>query len=408
MLFRSAIVRSDPRHWITNFETNYLPFVEFYDEDFPWRYTPAKPSLDSKRLRPWITLVVLEEAELIGEGAAGLGRPLPYFEVTQPSQRFPPADQLWAWAHVHVNGGLGVDRNDATALAAQLDATVRTNRDLAYSRLMCPRILRANTPYHAFVIPTFESGRLAGLNLDPALTPFATHAAWELYAGQLEPQRFPYYYRWRFHTGDVGDFEYLVRLLQPRTVAARVGRREIDVQALGANLPAIGKFAGILRLGGALRAPLATLSPADLAEQNAHEAWAAPYPHAFQTALGALVNLAADYHDTSAAAANAATQLPGVETDEDPLIVPPLYGRWHAETHRLIPADADPGRKRWVHELNLDPRHRTAAGFGTQVVQKGQETYMEAAWQQVGRVIEGNQKIRYGQMAKLKIGRAHV
>ena len=29
------IVRTEPRHWITNFETNYLPFVEFYDEDFP-------------------------------------------------------------------------------------------------------------------------------------------------------------------------------------------------------------------------------------------------------------------------------------------------------------------------------------------------------------------------------------
>src|SRR5690349_5871850 len=56
-----AIVRTEPRHWVTNFETNYMPFVEFYDEDFPWRYTPAKPSTDGRRLRPWITLVVLEE-----------------------------------------------------------------------------------------------------------------------------------------------------------------------------------------------------------------------------------------------------------------------------------------------------------------------------------------------------------
>ena len=28
-----AIVRTEPRHWITNFETNYLPFIEFYEED---------------------------------------------------------------------------------------------------------------------------------------------------------------------------------------------------------------------------------------------------------------------------------------------------------------------------------------------------------------------------------------
>ena len=36
-----AVVKVDPRNWITNFEPNYLPYIEFYDEDFPWRYTPA-------------------------------------------------------------------------------------------------------------------------------------------------------------------------------------------------------------------------------------------------------------------------------------------------------------------------------------------------------------------------------
>ncbi len=53
----------EPRHWITNFETNYLPFVEFYEEDFPWRYTPASHSDGGRRLRPWLTLVVLDEGE---------------------------------------------------------------------------------------------------------------------------------------------------------------------------------------------------------------------------------------------------------------------------------------------------------------------------------------------------------
>ena len=42
-----AIVRTEPRHWITNFEPNYLPYVEFYDEDFPWRYTPAAPDAEA-------------------------------------------------------------------------------------------------------------------------------------------------------------------------------------------------------------------------------------------------------------------------------------------------------------------------------------------------------------------------
>jgi hypothetical protein len=154
------IVRTEPRHWITNFETNYLPFVEFYEEDFPWRYTPAKPSPDGKRLRPWLALVVLEESEF-KDGANVLGKPLSFIEVADADKKFPPFDQLWAWAHVHVNGGMTSAPNDTGALAGELDATVRADRDQAYSRLLCPRILKANTAYHA-CDPSFEPAAWPG------------------------------------------------------------------------------------------------------------------------------------------------------------------------------------------------------------------------------------------------------
>jgi hypothetical protein len=396
-----AIVRTEPRHWITNFETNYLPFVEFYDEDFPWRYTPAAVSPDKRRLRPWVTLLVLKEAEF-QDGVNVLGRPLPFIEVGDLDAVCPPADQLWAWAHVHVNGALGVEANDVTAVARRLGETVRADRDLAYARLLSPRILEPNAAYHAFVVPTFESGRLAGLGKDPALAPFATASAWAAYSGREESLRLPYYYRWYFRTSSVGDFEYLVRLLQPRTVHPRVGRRDVDVQKPDANLPGILELGGVLRLGGALRAPLSTLSPSDLEEYTRHEAWGRPYPHAFQRALAALVNLSDDYAGRPADQANAATGLgAAIESEEDPLIVPPIYGRWHAEMSRVTAEDADPSRRRWVEQLNLDPRHRAAAAFGTEIVQKNQETYVEAAWQQVGSVLAGNQKIRYGHLAML-------
>ena len=58
-----------------------------------------------------------------------------------------------------------------------------------------------------------------------------------------------------------------------------------------------------------------------------------------------------------------------------------------------------PNNRNWVHELNLDPRFRVAAGLGTKVVQKNQEDYMQAAWEQVGKVIENNNKFRFGQLA---------
>jgi hypothetical protein len=395
----NAIVRTEPRNQVTNFETNYLPFVEFYEEDFPWRYTPSASFGAGRRMRPWLTLLVLAEDEFADRGTAS-GGPLPVIEVLHPDA-FPTFDTLWAWAHVHVNGALGGNPADFGQNATRLASAVAADRDSAYSRLLCPRILRANTAYHAFLVPSFESGRLAGLNKSPDGAAFPTQGAWVAGRTDTEPNLYPVYHRWFFRTGEVGDFEYLVRLLKPRTVDPQVGRRPIDVLDPGANLPAIPELGGILRLGGALRAPLITLGTDDLEEYWRFEQWAKPYPHAFQTAMAALVNLATEYTDQLPVAANAASGVPGIAGHHDPLIVPPLYGRWHAQVSRLDPARADPELRHWVEELDLDPRHRVAAGLGTTVVQKFQENYMEAAWLQVGKVLEGNARIRYAHMALL-------
>ncbi|MEA2549172.1 MAG: hypothetical protein QOE42_1770 [Chloroflexota bacterium] len=409
----AAIVRTEPRHWITNFEPNYLSFVEFYDEDFPWRYTPARPSADQRRLRPWITLVVLAEGEF-EERPAGAGRPLGAVVVADTTL-FPAASGLWAWAHVHVNEGFGTG-SDVAALAGRLEQTVRANRDQAYSRLVSPRILAPNTSYHAFVIPSFESGRLAGLGKDPTGAMSATQSAWAAdRTDAATATEFPFYHRFDFRTGSTGDFEYLVRLLQPRTVDPRVGRRDLDVLAPGLNLPPIPHLDGILRLGGALRAPLASLGETELGEYRRYEAWASipeppGPPQPFQSALAALVNLGDTYGIKTASAANtaAANDLPAsaselataLAADGDPLVLPPLYGRWHALVPRLDAGDAAPERSHWVDELNLDPRHRATAGFGTVVIQKNQEDLMEAAWQQVGRVLDANFRIRLAQTAR--------
>ena len=58
---RRAVIKTEPRSGISAFETNYLPYIEFYDEDFPWRYTPAAPN--GNRLRPWLALIVLRDSE---------------------------------------------------------------------------------------------------------------------------------------------------------------------------------------------------------------------------------------------------------------------------------------------------------------------------------------------------------
>ena len=414
-----AIVRTEPRNGISNYEPNYVPCIEFYDEDFPWRYTPAKADTVAHRLRPWIALVVLEEGAEFKEGGNLGDRPLPFVIVDDPT-RFPPADQLWAWAHVHVNRGM-IDVGQRTpALGAavpagtdpsqpavqRLEQTLGVNADLAYSRIVCPRKLKDNTSYHAFVVPVFETGRLAGLGLDPATAPEAMQSAWGAYAGRAEDKNYPYYYRWFFRTGTVGDFEFLVRLLKPRTVDKRVGTRDMDVQDPDGNLPGITDPAlgGVLKLGGALKVPRKALSDADWAYLQKYENWATPYPRPFQEKLAALINLADEYNVKPASTANAEASLtPAVAGDEDPLITPPLYGQWHALQKRLLTQRNGanlPNRSNWLHQLNLDPRHRVAAGFGTRVVQEKQEDLMDAAWRQIGNVLEAQRRIRTGQLIK--------
>ncbi|MDV3220318.1 hypothetical protein [Intrasporangium sp.] len=410
-----AIVRTDPRDWITNAEPNYVAHIEFYDEDLPWRYTPAAPSGDGLRLRPWIALVVLEETEEFRDATTSGKQPLPAIDVLDPGA-LPPTEELWAWAHVHVNASLSpadgrlVD-GDAAGVAARLAASVGSNHDIAYSRLICPRRLTPNTRYHAFVVPTFETGRLAGLGLDPAGAPHATVSAWAAYSGKPAASLLPYYHRWYFRTGDQGDFEYLVRLLEPRPLDARVGVRDVDLRHPGSGLrgvtdPALG---GILKLGGALRVPDEALTEDEAATRHRFEEWdqsppaAAPYPQPFQADMAAFVNLPDDYAVQAADAANGASGIDPTGSP-DPLITAPLYGRWHALTQRLlVDRDGNPAHPddNWVHELNLDPRHRLAAGFGTRVVQANQERYMDAAWGQIGDVLEANRRIRLAQLARL-------
>ncbi len=401
-----AIFRTDPLPWITNYESNYLAAVEFYDEDFIWRYTPAAADGTGLRLRPWLALIVLQESEFT-EGA--IGGPLPCITIPH-AEVLPPADELWAWAHVHFNQSIAGSPTelvspDMLAVLPRVQTTIAQNPDLAYARLLCPRRLNDNTGYHAFVVPTFETGRLAGIGKDPSLAPHATYSAWgPPYAGQPDPTVMPIYYRWYFRTGSKGDFEYLISLLKPRPVDPQVGTRDMDVQDPGSNIPGINdaQLGGVLKLGGALRVPDADLNAAQLQERQKFENWDQPYPHPFQKALAAFIDLPDDYSANTAQAANTATAIAGISDDPDPLITSPLYGCWHALTQRLLTnrdGTPAPNPTNWVHKLNLDPRFRVAASFAADVVEANAETYMNYAWEQIGDVLAANQRLRQLQLA---------
>ena len=412
-----AIVRTEPRNWITAFDPNFLPFVEFYDEDFPWRYSPDVVDPATGRLRPWLALIVLTEEEYELTGMLP-GRPLPSIAIEDLAV-LPPPDQTGAWAHVHVNRTVTASDTetvsaDMTAVLPRLQGVLDENPDLACSRLMCPRRLDPEQGYHAFLVPAFETGRLAGLGQDPAAAPGTIASSWVDYPDRFESGSMPYYYTWEFRTAPVGDFEFLVRLLKPRTVGARVGNRDMDVRTPGAGLPPIDdpRLGGVLRLGGALKVPDTALSPEEKAEADLFENWDQPYPVPFQEALAALINLADDYSAVgvqtahralTTAIASFAENRTVTAADPDPLVTPPLYGRWHALTNRLLHnRDGSPisPNDNWVHELNLDPRFRVPAGTGGRIIRARQEEFVQAAWEQLGEVLEANKKIAAAQFAR--------
>lgn len=378
-----AVVRTEPRNWVTDFEPNYLAAIDFYDEDFPWRYTPAlaarvnasgSPVADPQetKLRPWIFLIVLEESEYV-EGRPP-GSPLPALTLTgDPDAVLPPPSQAWAWAHVHVSSDItGAGANNPQQTVDALENLVQANPDAALSRLVCPRKLKEETAYHAFLVPAFEIGRLAGLGL-PTAGQDSLAPSW----GNGQSQ-YPVYYRFFFRTAKRGDFEYLVNLLEPREVDPRVGIRDVDLQRPGFDVPGMSGGPGesaVMGLEGALKSPQAASRPA---------VWPPATPPPFLAELAAKVNLQEDL----------LLPAPVGEEPRDPVISPPLYGRWHALQSRL--QLASPG---WANELNRDPRLRLPAGFGTQVIQANQESYMQKAWQQLGDVLAANQKIRQFQVS---------
>ena len=96
----------------------------------------------------------------------------------------------------------------------------------------------------------------------------------------------------------------------------------------------------------------------------------------------------------SAAIVNAPGQSDVASPNADPLLAPPLYGRWYAARPTVTRTGTD-----WFDQLNLDPRLRSVAAFGTSVVQQHQEALMASAWEQAGELQRANQRLRQLQMS---------
>jgi hypothetical protein len=332
------VIRTDPTPGSSSFEPTRFVSVELDSPSLPWLFTPHEP--DGHHLTPWVTLVVVERREgvTVLPDAALRATVLRIRRPADPGDELPDLAQAWAWAHVQVAAAAATD-------ASILDA-VHNAPERVLSRLVCPRGLRAKTPYVACLVPTFAAGRDAGLGraVDPD---DPLEFAWR--RGDTEVT-LPVYHAWEFSTGVDGDFSTLVERLKGQPAPAGVGEAALDITAAGARRGTTE------RIAGALRRPEADTS--------------VPPPAAVRTRLAGLV--AGDRDD----------------------VRPPVYGGLQTGASE-VPADAFG----WLADLNLDPRWRAAAAHGAALVREDQETLVAAAWQQAGEIAEANALIERARLA---------
>ena len=384
---KKNIVKAYPHAGNFDFLPNYLPYIEFYDEDLPWRYTPASTGsgATTDRLTPWFTLLVLKDDDT-------------EFTITKPSpdgfeqlnlllpNLLPPSDELGVFAHVHINKGL-----DESNLASDLRNEMNANPDNVISRLIGNRKLEQFTSYQAFLIPTFETGRLVGLNpLANVSIVDAMQLAWDQ---QTNPTQFPIYYSWKFGTTEKDDFETLAKRLNPGPLPNTIGKREFDIQGedsinFSLNFNNTGSQVSFsskkLSIGGALRVDGVSFDVLDAAEQSNFAKFMANY-----------LNLESLY---DSGVANNTVINKNISPNGDPVITAPLYARWHAAINE-IDASAGSTTLQWIKDLNLVPRNRASAGLGTDTIINKQEEFMDDAWGQVGEVLEANKLIHQAQAA---------
>jgi hypothetical protein len=208
----STIARAWPLPNTLDAESNYCPFIELVPADLPWAYTPAAPETAHNRLRPWLCLVALADSEgqvvqqSDGSRIVTIGADTP----------LPKLSQSWAWAHVQVAGIKSLDPSSAADVATLRDAIANQPGQLV-ARLICPRRLAPSTHYTMCLVPVFARGAQAALGTPPADTVDGLAPSW---SDQDAPTRaaelqLPVFYSWEFSTSEFGDFEYLVRQLQP-------------------------------------------------------------------------------------------------------------------------------------------------------------------------------------------------
>lgn len=374
---KKAISRiSPPEGAKTRLFKEYLPYVEFFEEDLPWRYTPVATT--DADFRPWMTLIAVKEDE-VSFHVNSNGTKLATLQIGSEERYgeiFPNAKLLFNVAHVQIDSAVEVTRENVNDLLDE-------NPDCGISRILCTSILEENSSYVALLIPTYELGRLAGLGLSVDDVRLGK-CAWEnLLANQNQRPdglTFPVYFKWKFRTSIVkADF---------KTLASRLfftGEKEYDQMKayLDVDISQSGLEDVYFDEEKVMDVPAALmLDKKNLKPRKEDDS--------YTTALKDLLELNPVLKENETGEIN---------MEEDPWIVPPVYGARHLLTTQAQFAN---NQIDVVKEVNLQLKNRVAAGMGSAIVKKNQEQFVNRAWKKVEKINQLNQAIReYYQMKQV-------
>ena len=365
----NVISRLAPVRNVQNFTPVLTPFIEFSEPDFLWRFS-SRQTADKKNWIPWLSLIILKSKDGEREGE--------YENVQHPNKALPPQIQLkpnailpdlkesWRWAHVH-------KLDNAGSSAAQIVNSIKSTPAKTVCRLLSPRKLKPQTKYHAFLVPAFKIGAEAAMGL--AGTEDRTMLTWETPAVGAG-QTLPYYYDWEFGTDTKGDFEYLVRKLKPVDLE-NMGTRLIDCSNPGYGME---EEKLELQMEAALKSLDTNLQPWGMDSTDGVDLLSKKK----QEALASLLNKREE----------------NINGNIKLRVTPPVYGEWYASREGESIKVSTQNRNHWLEELNLDFRHRAAAGLGVQFVKENQENLMKAAWEQLSKIKKVNQELNLGRFGR--------
>lgn len=364
------IKRIEPAPGLRGFEPNYFTHVEFEDCDFPTRYSTRKSAQGYPI--PWLVLIALKADEFeFMDVSRGPLRKIKVFDV---QASLPHLSQSWAFSHIHAE-------LPDTQQVGEVNEAVQAESDRSWSRLLCPRQLEGKTSYHAFLVPSFEAGRLAGIGKENAASAYDAFS-WDTMQSGVEIE-LPYYHHYTFITDELEDVELLLRRLKGVSSDDLVG---VGVETISANRPGYYDYTSQGKSFSKQSAMKLNVGPSESGSSDE------PY----NTDLG----LAQKMVDTL-------NQVMDYELEddldgEDPLFALPPYGFLFKPENDVSIDRAE--QNVWFDRLNLDLKFRHAAGVGADIVRENQEYFMYHCWSQFEDIVEANRKLSLLQASEVMAG----